>query len=251
MGPNKREEQFRDKLNAREINPSAQVWDRLDAMLSVAEEKKTRRPYGFLFIAASILVLAMLGIFFFTQNGTEVKPSTTIVETETKQHTVQKGAANFQEPILEETQKNPIAINQLQSSPGSQPNRLERSWKNQKTAVNQKTNDNQNQINKDKEIDFMISGELAIKDLPRIPNTDGILIISGKSIGKSDEVLLADLDKTAKQSTNQKAVVKVDAKSLLSQADGEVDYTFREKVINRVNKNYQEVKVALANRNKE
>jgi hypothetical protein len=251
MEPNKSEKQFRDKLITREINPSAQAWDRLDAMLTVAEEKKTRRPFGFLFIAASVLVFATLGIFFFTQNDTEIKPSTTIVGTETKQDDLQKEAAKYQEPIIEKTQKNPIAINQFQSSPEARPNSLERSGKNQKTAVNQKTNDNQNQINKDKEIEFMLTGDVAIKDLPRIPNTDGIVIITGKNNSKSDEALLADLDKTAKQSTNQKTVVKVDAKSLLSQADGEVDYTFREKVINRVNKNYQEVKVALANRNKE
>jgi hypothetical protein len=43
----------------------------------------------------------------------------------------------------------------------------------------------------------------------------------------------------------------VNAKSLLSQVDGEVEYTFREKMLKKINKNYQEVKVALANRNNE
>ena len=42
MGPNKIEKQFREKLSSREIQPSAQAWDRLDAMLSVAEEKKNK-----------------------------------------------------------------------------------------------------------------------------------------------------------------------------------------------------------------
>jgi hypothetical protein len=51
------------------------------------------------------------------------------------------------------------------------------------------------------------------------------------------------------QSTNSKSTIKVDAKSLLSQVDGEVEQTFREKVFTKVNKNYKEVKVALANRN--
>jgi len=35
----------------------------------------------------------------------------------------------------------------------------------------------------------------------------------------------------------------------LSQVDGELELSFREKVIAKVNKNYQTVKVALANRN--
>ena len=42
MEPYKIEKQLREKLNKREIQPSAQAWDRLDAMLSVAEEKKNK-----------------------------------------------------------------------------------------------------------------------------------------------------------------------------------------------------------------
>ena len=43
--------------------------------------------------------------------------------------------------------------------------------------------------------------------------------------------------------------IKVNASSLLSQVDGEVEHTFREKIFTRINKNYQQVKVAVANRN--
>ncbi len=42
---------------------------------------------------------------------------------------------------------------------------------------------------------------------------------------------------------------EVNANSLLSEVDGELELTFREKVFKTVNKNYKEVKVALANRN--
>lgn len=250
MEPNKIEKQFREKLNAREIQPSAQSWDRLDAMLSIAEEKKTKRPFGFLFIAAGILLFVTFGLFFFTSNHSEIRPSATIVRTETKQDTVQKEATKFQEPILEKTQKNPIAINQFQSSPEAQPNLLERSGKNQKTLLNQKTNDNQNQIEKSKEIEYLLPGDIAVKELPRLASQRESIGV-GSTNGKSDEALLADLDQAAKQTAKQIAGVRVDAKNLLSQANGEVEYTFREKIINKVNKNYQEVKVALANRNKE
>ena len=67
MEPNKLETQFKEKLNSREIEPSEMAWDRLDAMLSVTEEKKTRRSFGWLYIAASILVLGTAGMFFFNQ----------------------------------------------------------------------------------------------------------------------------------------------------------------------------------------
>lgn len=47
----------------------------------------------------------------------------------------------------------------------------------------------------------------------------------------------------------KKQKIQVDPSTLLSQVDGELELSFREKVIAKVNKNYQTVKVALANRN--
>ena len=64
---------IREKLNAREIQPSSQSWDRLDAMLSVKEEKKNKRGFGWLYIAASFLVFTGLGFWLYPENK-EVTP---------------------------------------------------------------------------------------------------------------------------------------------------------------------------------
>ena len=53
MELNNLEKDFRNKLNQREIQPSEKAWDRLDAMLSVAEKKKPKRTW--MYIAASFL----------------------------------------------------------------------------------------------------------------------------------------------------------------------------------------------------
>ena len=45
MGLNKIENQFKKQLNEREIKPSEAAWDRLDAMLNVAEKKKRKFPW--------------------------------------------------------------------------------------------------------------------------------------------------------------------------------------------------------------
>ena len=119
MEPNKLEKQFREKLNTREIQPSAQAWDRLDAMLSVAEEKKTKRPSGFLFIAASILVLVTLGTFFFSQDATRIHPqdNNSVVETEIKKDTNQGSVKNNQLPVVKnEKDTEAIAVTANQSS---------------------------------------------------------------------------------------------------------------------------------------
>ncbi|WP_264519667.1 hypothetical protein [Flavobacterium sp. N1994] len=251
MEPNKIEKQFREKLNSREIQPTAQAWDRLDAMLSVAEEKKTKRPFGFLFIAASILVFVTLGMFLFMGKDSKIEPQKNVVETTIKKDTTRNPIKNNNAPMIGVEKQNEVATSSEQQSTSiNHQSSNNKSIINQKTTVNQKGNDNQNQIIKDKAIEFQNSSDVALKDLPRIETRREIIVENKKEV-KSDESLLADLDNVAKKSANQKSTLKVDAKSLLSQADGEVEYTFREKVLNKVSKNYKEVKVALANRNKE
>ncbi len=250
MEPNKLENQIAEKLNSREIQPSAQAWDRLDAMLSVSEEKKTRRPFGFLFIAASITVLLTVGLFFFTQNGSQIQPKNDVVTTEIKD-TVQKSVNEIPTPIVEQKQ---VVVSTETQSPNSQTtnNNQRVSINNQKSVIKNQESINQNPlINRDKEIEYLInSSDIALKDLPKI-RTGSQVISGGNKEVKSDEALLVDLDNLAKQSTNKQSNVKVDARSLLSQVDGELELTFREKVINKVARNYKEVKVALANRNNE
>jgi arsenate reductase-like glutaredoxin family protein len=242
MEPNNIEKQFREKLNAREIQPSAQAWDRLDAMLSVAEEKKTKRPFGFLFIAASILVFVTLGLFLFNQNNLNIETPNAVVGTETKNETNRNTTNKIQSPIEEQKKEALVTVEQKSNN--------NKSIINQKTTEYQKNNVNQNQIIKDKTIEFKNSSDVALKDLPKVMEQK-VIMVGRPASSKSDEILLANLDQTTIKSTNTKSTIKVNAQSLLSQVDGEVEQSFREKVFNRANKNYQEIKVALANRNNE
>ena len=249
MGQNKLENQIRKKLNSREIQPSAQAWDRLDAMLSVAEEKKTKPSFGWLYIAASILVLATLGMCFLSQKSTEIQPQNNVVTTETKD-TLQKPDNEISMPKV--GQKQEVVSNQPTTN-NQQPttNNQRVSISNQKSEIKNQQSINQNPlINREKQIEFQNSSDVALKDLPKISTGSQVTGNGNKNV-ESDEALLADLDKIAKQSTNKQSNVKVDAKSLLSQVDAELELTFREKIINKVSKNYKEIKVALANRNQE
>lgn len=256
MEPNKIEKDFKEKLNAREIQPSAQAWDRLDAMLSVAEEKKTKRSFGWLYIAASVLVFVSLGLFFFNPKDTEVTVPNTVVEKETegKSGAFENPANSAENPTVEA----PVQTEAVATAEGKQPTNTNTTnhpsnINNQGVSNhNQKTNTNQNQIIRDKEIQFQNPTDVALKNTPIIVDEKPIIVKNDIKVkAKSDESLLADLDKTAKPSANAKSSIKVDAKSLLSQVDGEVEHTFREKMLNKISKNYQEVKVALANRNNE
>lgn len=239
MEPNKLETQFKEKLNSREIQPNEMAWDRLDAMLSVSEEKKTKRSFGWLYIAASILVLVTAGTFFFNQKDNEVTPTNSVVVRENDTVTTSN---TLQIPINEERQSEVAILTE-----NKKVNEQETKKSNQ-SILNQKTNSNQNQIIRDKEIEYQNMEIIAQKDLPKIPNSNQIEVINSINT-KADALLVANLDNVATVSSTKKVKVTVDAKSLLSQVDGELDQSFRETRLEKIQRNYKTVKEALANRN--
>ncbi|MFN8324508.1 MAG: hypothetical protein U0T80_01970 [Flavobacteriaceae bacterium] len=246
MEPNNIENQIREKLNSREIQPSAQAWDRLDAMLTVAEEKKTKRSFfsfKYIGIAASVLVFVTLGMFFFTQKEVEKQSDRNVVTKEVEKDTINDTNTKnvFPNPVKE--QINDVVV----SSEKPKINIQQPRTNNKKSIINQKTTtinqfvENQNQVVVNQnQVQPQKDGEIAFKEKENL-----------KTEIKSDEQLFKSLDKVALNATTKKSTLKVDAKSLLNQVDGELDLTFREKVINSINKNYKNVKVAVSNRNKE
>jgi hypothetical protein len=86
MEPNKLENKMREKLNQRTIQPSSNTWDRLDAMLSV-KEQKPKRNFKWLSIAAVFVGFTLIGIFILNKEKSieNVIPSNPIVlENETE-----------------------------------------------------------------------------------------------------------------------------------------------------------------------
>ncbi len=74
--------QIKEKLKAREIQPSDQTWNRLDALLTISEEKREKKGYGWFFVAASMILFFGLGFFLFNSDGTtEINNSVPIVTT--------------------------------------------------------------------------------------------------------------------------------------------------------------------------
>jgi hypothetical protein len=187
----------------------------------------------------------------FNQNATKIETPNAVVGTEIKKDNVEIPNSKFQIPSTKDKQENgEVATSDVQPTTNNrQPTTNHQGVSiNNQEKINKKTNNNQKQIIKDKEIESSVTEDVALKELPRIQKTNPIISEDKKQI-KTDEDLLADLNNTTMKSTNSKSTIKVDAKSLLSQVDGEVEQTFREKVITKINKNYKEVKEALANRN--
>ncbi|TDR24077.1 hypothetical protein [Flavobacterium cheniae] len=227
MEPNKIDNQIREKLNAREVQPSAQAWDRLDAMLAVSEEKKSKKGYGWFFVAASTILFFGLGFFLFNSNETkEINNSNPIVTTINE--------------VMDSTEAN--KINQI-SVEKEQPVLVQNEVNYSKTQKNKKS----------KETNELIKEETSTKD-----NSSSIIHHPSPNSYKyvSPENLLAEVETgekviTSDKKISPKAKMKVDANSLLTNVEKELDENHRETTLDKLNRKFKDAKSALANRNYE
>lgn len=225
MEPSNIEKQIKEKLNQREIQPSANAWDRLDAMLSV-EEQKPKRNYKWLSIAAVFVGFTLIGIFMMNKENTveNVIPSNPIVlENETK--------LNENESTVE-IENNLPEVKQNEAVVHQSIKKIEKP----STEINPKK-------------DFLLDNhskkeEAIVENQPKESTAKYI----------NAESLLAEIENGEKieiPNVSKKPSVKVDANSLLSSAETEVNENFRDKVIESINKKYNSVRSAFANRNNE
>ena len=231
MEPNKLENQIQKKLNDREIQPSAQAWDRLDAMLSVTEEKKPKRKFPWFSVAASFTGLFILTVFLLSQykdQKTIINNGETIVNTD--------------ESNEDSSNVNPEVIIEKKSIEKPMPQNVVTiaESKNQKIKAKSKSQKVQNSI-KIVEQPQEIIAEVATEKT-----------IEKKNLEINPESLLVAIEKeNIENKTNPKSKIKINPSALLSQVDGEIELSFRQKVIKTINKNYSSTKVALATRNQE
>ena len=236
MEPNNFEKDFREKLNQRTINPSDKAWDRLDAMLSVAENKKPKKKKKWLYIAASLVGFLLVGTFFFNQkkSSVETPKNAIVIEENMKKDSVVKPTINVTDSIKREVviseEKSIQSSNKKENKLNPKPNKTIKNESNQITESSVIIKNNQEKQS--------INNQTSVVETSKNETVDQLLNSAEKTV-------------VAENSSKKKSKVKINVNDLLNQVDGELELSFREKVITKVNKNYQTVKVAVANRNQQ
>ena len=221
MEPNNIEQDFKQKLEQRRIQPSEMAWDRLDAMLSVAENKKPKKNKTWMYMAASLLVFLLVGALFLKQEK-QGNNQNGVVTTDSQPENVTQPVINTTTVVAPEVQEEVVVTEKKQEvikTPAS------------KAAV----------IKEEKIIKVVpVQQQVAVTDAKEPQN-----IIQDKDT----ETLLASVsDNTAPK---KRSTVKVDPNSLLSSVEGELTESYRSKTFQGVVKSFNTVKVAVANRNRE
>ncbi len=230
MEQHKLETQFKEKLNSREIKPTEMAWDRLNAMLSVAEtdesgqaNQKPKTKYTWLYIAASFIGFILISTVFFNakENAIDIKNNTVVIENSNPKENSKveiesiKIESNFSKTIVKSATK-PL----VQTQKNTKSNVENLIFKTQKNEVN--------------EIQTNIQNESIVE------HKNTIIENTGSSI--------AWVEKSQK-SASKNPSVKINPTDLLNQVDGELQLSFREKALNTITQKYKETKEALANRN--
>ncbi|MEL1242190.1 hypothetical protein [Flavobacterium flavipallidum] len=227
MEPNKFEKQFRTQLNAREIQPSANAWDKLDAMLSATEKPKTKFPW--LYVAAGFTALLLIGTAYYDlqKNPIENQENGVVIK-----HPVAPKTGSVVVDYVDlikgekESKKNVVQQSVLKNNP---------SYKLKQETIAVKNNLNQ------------------VDDVVVINQEARQESISTQTNAVTVEELLARVDKSARMRNNHDSELKVhvDPNQLLQQIETDLEPTFRQKVFSKVAENYSKVKEAIVNRNKE
>ena len=228
MAPNKLENQIKEKLNARQIEPSDASWNKLEALLSASAEKKAKKSDAWFFAAASIVLFFGIGSYFFIANQiTEIQNQ--IPEVVTTNKVVDSVETNKTEEVLVKNQ--PILV-----------------------QTNTKIKKIRTQINENKSL---------VSDDKQLPSPNSQLPASSFQLPASNtykyitpEALLAEVQTGEKVNPSDKKniskpKIKVDAHSLLSTVEKELDDTYRETTLDKLTRKFKDAKSAIANRNYE
>ena len=225
MEPNKIDTQIKDKLNNRTITPSAPSWDRLEAMLNSTENEKAKPNYNWLAIAGAVVVFFGLGMLYTTtptSNPLNDNSSSIVAVNESKNISAAPSATiavEKQSPILVQTNSNKI---------------------NEKTIITE-----EKPIQELESIQKIVAQEIATN--PKASPPANYKYISPESL--LNEIQTGQKAITNNIKTVSKNKIKINAGSLLTGIEKELDSVYRETTLDKLNKNFNKIKTVIANRN--
>ena len=240
MAPIKFEENIKDKLEKRTIQPSADAWQTLASRLDAKNNKKKSPYYLWLGVAASIVAIMFIASQLFVNNNNTTIETPVIVNT--NKETIKKIES---ENIL---QKKDVLTNNVEKESVKELNI--KTAKSEKTEVAQLTKQKEEKTVLPKEV---IVNKTSFEDLKVQQVVAQIQGLKDKGESVTDKDIDALLDQAQKEITLQniynETTKTVDANALLQDVESDLQQSFRDKVFNALKSSYNTVKTAVAERN--
>jgi hypothetical protein len=195
-------------------------------MLTVSENKKSEKGYGWFFVAASLVLFFGFGFLFFYENETPKNKNSIPVVTKVDEDI----------DSIETNKINQISVENEQLILVQNENNFSTTQKNKNSEGSKELVKGENVSDEKITSNFQLP-----TPNPQLPSSEKLLV----------EVQVNEKEIPSDRKNNSKSKIKIDAASLLSTVEKELDENHKETTLDKLTKKFQDAKSALANRNYE
>ncbi len=223
MGQSKFEKDIREVLEKRTIVPSVDAWDKLDARLNEQPKKTKLSPYYWL--VASVVILLTISILFFGLSN-EIAPQ--IVEINDEEKNVEKNNVIFEPEVIEQNKEEIIVVNNEKEKEIDKRDLIEKESfiVREDHIIDTNAIENKFEIT---EIQAITFEEQKVNEVVEIIQA---IQLERETTDEEIDLLLAQAQQEIDaQKRLDKNIGKVDAMALLIDVEGELDKTFKDKVL--------------------
>jgi len=248
METDKFEKHIKTKLQEREIQPSTNAWSKIASELNDDDAKK-KPVYLWMGIAASVVVLIGIAMFYFNGNAAATKIPTEIVDIE-KERTLKEVLVKDVLPVGKEEVK-VVAHSEAETS-------IEKVVEEENILIKEK----EPLVLKD-EIEVAVNQVPTSTTVEKLVVTDDIInskvadvIAQVTVLEQNSTVTDAEVDSLLKRAQDEILRDKifnkdksVDAMALLTEVEDELDQSFRDQIFDSLKAGFIKVRTAVADRN--
>lgn len=245
MAPIKFEKHIEKQLKEREIQPSANAWERLSDTLETTAPQQKKKGYFWYGIAASFIGVLILSVVYFNSESPVNTPKIELVDTnqeilETIESPNKEVESHLQEEVVENTQ-----VKEL-------PTKVQEPTKNQKPELNNQiasTAKSSSEIEKASMLKGSKEEMLQIKILEIVAAVDALERNNVSLTNAEVDSLLRNAQDEILRDKLFDINGSVDAMALLDEAENELDKSFRDQIFDSLKTGFLKVRTAVADRN--
>ncbi len=251
MAPNKFEKHIKEKLDGREIKPSAEAWKKLSNQLDASEQPK-KKEYFWYGIAASFIGVLILSVLYVNRENAQIIPNIQVVDTSEEEI---KETNDFSTDILiEDTTEIKVA----EITTNSVQNKIKKESIKDIEQKNIIANMEDKIASFEKETSAIEEIQVKSKLSDEIINTKILEVIAQVNSLEEDANALTDAEVDSLLRNAQREILtdklfnqdqSVDAMALLTAVEDELDQSFRDQIFETLKSRFLKVRTAVADRN--
>ena len=257
MAPIKFEEQLKEKLEKRTIQPSDDAWKTLANRLDNHDKSQNRKAFWWIGIAASIVGVALVTMLVSKDTGTEIAlPKTVDVQfqDETKTDADASGQVETTQQQTEELPKSEITPVKKEQPVTKMANVQQQSTLEKPMTLKEALASNDEKVQAENQQET--KNPINASDFEQAKVNDVVAEIQ-KINNENQGVTEAEIDSLLKQAEREilknqiynETTRTVDANALLEDVEAELEQSFRTRVFEALKDSYVTVKTAVAERN--